>query len=676
MQSPVMTSLNTMGTVRPWRTIIAVIIKDTIRLSWRDPLTRLEIVLLAILTFLSAIATIGSPNAGDGAIQMLAISYQVTPFSLVLIIGQLGRYRPHELLWHTRRLPRFAYLSGRFLGLLIVGFIILGLMGIEGSLLMAIIGAFPIMPSIADNFFFLLTIATPSLVVVTGTFLWLSEWQGDGGHYFVLAIVLSLIIAFSEYKIPALEAWDPHLLFYNPFPGFLMLGLALPPALFGPVGIPAWLVINRVIWMAVGLGFFLLALISARSVTHLYPLKSVGKVRLGAGVLIAGFFLGLVSLHHLASELSPYPLVMTIDEQVQSRNEVVTLHVNPSTGFVSGQAMMSFSHAKVGTLNIALNRGLMLHGNFPILRMNHGDVFAMSAATQWSVRLSHPVKTLTLSFSGHLLPQPTPLVYPPFFPGNVYEHLYVGHSRVFLQSGGFWYPRLIQFHQQQAVVVSGLSQLTLSEPANERLPVPVTDMDIEGSKTWNYEPDQGPLFFFQAPYRIVRHQGFDVLGPEPLSKSATRSFHSFRQAWQRLGPWLIGTQKPFIVVYSPITIHPLLWQRVLIVSAVHPFTLPGDPVTGSTEIPSPFEAAVTLDQLWWEPTPHSSVLQYETLLEAYRGTPRIRSLLAEVQKGQIPGLPKLTSQEAATILNEWPHLSTLSARQWLSYAGLSPDGGL
>ncbi|WP_053959126.1 hypothetical protein [Sulfobacillus thermosulfidooxidans] len=676
MQSAVMTSLNSMGIPRPFRTIIAVVIKDTVRLSWRDPLTRLEIVLLAILTFLSAIATIGSPNAGDGAIQMLAISYQVTPFSLVLIIGQLGRNRPHELLWHTRRLPRFAYLSGRFLGLLIVGLIILGLIGIEGSLLMAIIGAFPIMPSIADNFFFLLTIAAPSLVVVTGMFLWLSEWRGDGSHYFVPAIVLSLIIAFSEYKIPALEAWDPHLLFYNPFPGFLMLGLALPPALYGPIGIPSWLVINRLVWMAVGLGFFLLALMSSRTVTRFYPLTSGGKVRLGYFVLLAGFFLGLAMLHHLATELSPYPLAMTIDEQVQTRNETVTLHVNPSTGFVSGQAIMSFSQPQVGKLSVALNRGLILKGNFPLLRLNHGDVFAMSAAAQWNVRLTHPVKTLTLSFYGHLLPQPTPLVYPPFFPGNIYEHLYVGRSRVFLQSGGFWYPRLLQIHQQQAVIVSGLSKLILSEPASERLPVPVTDMDIEGSKTWIYEPNQGPLFFFQAPYRIVRHRGFDVLGPQPLSKSATRSFQSFRQAWNRLGPWLIGTQKPFIVVYSPITIHPLLWQRVLIVSAVHPYTLPGDPVTGSSQVPSPFEAAVTLDQLWWEPYPHSTVLQYETLLEAYRESSRIHSLLAEVQRGQIPGLPKLTSQEAATILNEWPHLSTLSARQWLSYAGLSPDGGL
>ncbi len=82
---------------------------DTWRPAWRDPLTRVEILLLLVLTLFSSIATVGSQTAGDGAIQMFAIAYAVTPFALVLLIGQIGRNLDAEVAWWSRPLPRESY---------------------------------------------------------------------------------------------------------------------------------------------------------------------------------------------------------------------------------------------------------------------------------------------------------------------------------------------------------------------------------------------------------------------------------------------------------------------------------------------------------------------------------------------------------------------------------------
>ena len=641
-------------------------------LSGRDRVIRLEVGLLGVLTLVSAVLVRGSPSPGDGAIQMLAMAYQVAPFGLVLIIGRLGHCCSDKNLWqHTSFLT---YLSGRFIGLLIVGLAILSAVGLEGSVAMAILGPFAFLPSLGENILFVMSMAAPSLVIVVGLFLWLREQQSSN-HYYVLAMVISLIIAFIEYEIPVIEKWIPHIGFYNPFPGFLMSALALPSTLLGFSQIPLWLMINRLVWIVGGMGFFFITVIFRRG-TRRYSHRNLGLVRWGMVIMTLGFCAGLAVLFRISQEVAPLSMSTPLHIGSTVRNDRVALHVNPSNGFVSGNSVVSFSHPVNGRLILALNHGLQLHSIFPVTRANSGEVFAGSAAAKWVLTLPRQTTTLRLSFSGYLLPRPTPLKYPPFIPGRIYEHLYVGVSRVFLQTHGFWYPRLLQITHHGAVTISRLSRLTLFEPTYQRLSVPITDMEIQGVKTWTYVPKQGPLFFLQAPYRIDRQKGLEVFGPHPLSELTRRSFRIYQGAWSRLDPWLFGARKPLVVIYSPVTLHPLLWQRVLIVSDVHPYGLPADPVTGSSKIPTSLQSTITLDHLWWEHRPRSLIMQYDTILVAYRHSPLVTVLLSEVKRGHITGLPSLTLADRNRILQQWRHLSHEPVREWFRFARIKRHGDL
>lgn len=196
---------------------IRVIAVNTWKMTWRDPLGRLELALLSILTILSAIAAIGSPTAGDAQVQMYAISYASAPFALVLLIGHLGQKPEQEVAWWSRPVPRSTYIVGRALGFVAVGIGFVIVVGVLGWIAVTLIAGTDTWIGLGWTAWFI-ALTAPSLILVTGFFLWLRYRIGNPSWYYPLAIVIALIIAFWEYKISLFVGWLPHYRFGIHFP--------------------------------------------------------------------------------------------------------------------------------------------------------------------------------------------------------------------------------------------------------------------------------------------------------------------------------------------------------------------------------------------------------------------------------------------------------------------------
>ncbi len=271
------------------RGAIGVIARHTWQMVWRDPLTRVEALMLGLLALLAAIAAIGSPTAGDGAIEMFGVTYAVVPFALVLVIGQVGRSPQQEVQWWSRPVSRDAVMWGRALGYALAGSALLLLIAAWGWLLMTVMAQLPGAAGAGWTAIFVV-LAAPSIITITGASLWLQRAAGPAHGYFVPAILIALVVAFAEYKLPMFTARWPHLALYNPFPGFLQLGLSVPGR---SARIGSWVWWNRGLYAFAGVALLSLAI---KKPDPLYPLGQRSRAYLMLWLAGAGMAVCLVAL--------------------------------------------------------------------------------------------------------------------------------------------------------------------------------------------------------------------------------------------------------------------------------------------------------------------------------------------------------------------------------------------
>ncbi len=711
-----------------WFATTRIIARNTWYLSWRDPLTRLELGMLALLALFSAIATIGSPTAGDGAIQMFAISYTVTPFALVLIIGQIARGGANEVAWWSRPVSRSQYYAGRFLGYLGVGAGLLGIIGGLGTLLMSAIAHLSVVSSLMWSFWFLLA-AAPSLVTLIGGCLLLLQRFGPGIRYFTPAILLSLVMAFAGYKWQALSQSTPHLAFWNPFPGFLTLGLALPPGLLGSVPISHWIWWNRLIYGEIGLLFLTLAIGWPGKYGASYPLQKRRTHRalfalLSLGVIGVAIVFALVTRSLSPVVLSGTPILpiegtgssMNPQTVVAQMGVQVKLTVNPGTGRIVGTA--TYPALSSSDTEFALNVGLQpvsavdRYGHLLVMHAVHQNaVLPGTAATLWRIQNEGKIKSpITLRYQGTLFPRASTLPYPPFTVNHVYDSMDAGQGRIFLVGPGTWMPLFLQTGEQPVLTLpQGI--LTLQNAATPlgttaKFTTPVISNLRYNIHTHTYQGSLQTAVFLTAPYVTTPLNGLQIYSRRPLAPTDLTAYDPYQQAWSQLHVLIhdmgsirspsasspfpatvkrsgsANTHKLGIlkVITSPVTSSPTLTGNILLISEVHPYQRPADPVTGSTDRATPESALGTLSFLWWQEVaspltgvfaPAETTTQNQAcgvmatldLLYLSHGLSQA-NLVGEVYHGNIPGIGRLNHTQIQQVLDEWPRVRTMSALQW------------
>ena len=672
---------------------------DTWRLAWRDPLTRVEILLLLVLTLFSSIATVGSPSVGDGAIQMFAIAYAVTPFALVLLIGQIGRNVDAEVAWWSRPLSRESYYLGRFLGYIAVGACIVALAGGAGALLMAAIGGFALGPTVAWNAWFALA-TLPGLVTVSGASLFLLQRTGPGIRYFTPAILISLALAFADYKWSAMAAALPHLDFWNPFPGFLTLGLALPPRLLGMPPVTGWIWLNRLLYIGVGLCFLAGAIATGGRHGFRYPLRHRMAARASAIAAAAAVIACGLVLHGIASSLSPGLLAAILPADaptpaaaapdgppaVARASVGVSLTVNPTSGAVHGRAI--YRHLAGRRITFELNAGLTpvsvrTGGHpLPVRRAAAGRrVLPHTAASLWSVSLpKRTAGTLAITYRGFLLPRASTLPYPPFALGRVYDTMEAGHGRFFLNGLGTWLPLVVD---RAGSPIPGIREGALRLALSGATPNATT---ITNMRVLPTAPGWGGMIgrsvLMVAPYAVTALAFAEDLSAVQPSGESLSTAQLYAAAWRSLEAVLPGKERTLEIAYSPVAESPELVGNILVASDLHPYQLPTDPVSGSTTAtPTPEHCLGELVSLWWSERIHRAAvglfprpatrLQSEAwhvlaALDLLYLTPEGERPLVtgDLRRGDLPGIGRLSSTEQRETQALWREVHRLSYRGW------------
>lgn len=592
--------------IRPW----TVIYRNTLRLVWRDAGFRIEAVLLLLLTLWAALASQGSASLGDTALRMTAAAYGPTPFFCVLVIGQLTLHDHEEAAWWQRRVTRSDYYLGRFLGLFFLGLsMMIGEAGVGGALL-AWLAHLPLGPSLIWNVGLMLGIAAPSLVLVLGLYLWLAELCGGGFRYFAPAIILALSMSFAEYKLPSLLGLFPHLVFYNPFPTFLALRLSIPPALLGRFPLPGWLMLNRSIFILVGLVFLALAMVHHNGYGRRY-LQAKNRPGAWAAALSICVILTLFATSPFIAYLAPgstRQLIITRASPLLTRPDHLFLRLNAGNGAIVGTERIPVPHYAVPPSGLRLNRGLairsvMLAGQkIPWKAIAHGDVAAGSAARLIALEVPRVHGgQLVIRFYGHLLPYASPLPYPPFTrPTSVYETMALGQHRLFLDGLGSWFPEPVLKTARgfETLPVKGQLCLTVSHLAPKDPVITTLEPRPKAQFTWTGSLSH-PLFA-AAPYRTRRLGALVLyLGPTPLTPKERTALTRYSTAWSTVLPVL---NQPFRlrVVQSPVSLNPSLAHHMLMISGLHPFVASKDPVSNLPVVPSLADAQLRLSLLFWQ----------------------------------------------------------------------------
>ncbi|RIV24123.1 hypothetical protein D2Q93_07565 [Alicyclobacillaceae bacterium I2511] len=711
-----------------WLATTKAIAHNTWRLSWRNPLTWLELGMLAVLTTFAAITTQGSPTAEAGAVQMFAHSYTVAPFALVLVIGQIGRGGTDEVAWRSRPIAQSQYYAGRFLGYLGVGAGVLGLVGLLGSLLMCAITHLSLAGSLVWSFWFILATA-PSLVTLIGGCLLLLQRFGPGLRYFIPAVVLSLMLAFVSYKWQSLSQTMPHLAFWNPFPGFLALGLTLPPGLLGFAPISAWIWWNRTLYGGIGLVFLSIAIGTAEKYKGTYPLQKRRTHHFLLALLMTSLVAIALWFPLFTRSLSPVvldgPTILPISGMGTRRvaqttggqtGVHVTMTVNSITGEVIGTVTYPAIHPSTSefALNTGLHPVLATDPSGPLLVVHavHQDaVLPGTAATLWQLQslgtLSGP---LTIHYQGRLLPQFSALPYPPFKPSQVYESMAVGQGRTFLSGPGTWMPLFLQPGTQPVPALpQGTLTLRVVSTQGNQAPGQATPLvsNLQYSvRTGTY---QGPLqtaIFLTAPYVVTSIDDLRIYSRQPLSSTDLAAYQPYLQAWRLLESLTeqagssthpsaakspvttpgtsfltdLHAEKTLDVVPTPVTLSATLARNILLISEVHPYQRPINPVTLSAT-PATLESAVgTLSLLGWRQsaspfigvfTPACATTQAQAcgvmagLDQLYLANKASRvALISDIYSGNLPGIGTLSPSQIRIILNWWPQVQTMSSPQW------------
>ncbi len=560
------------------------------RLAWREPITRLLLALAVLLALVGTVAAIGSPTAGDGAIQMLAVCLQIVPFAVVLLAGDIWRRDADEAAVFARPVDALAYVLGRAAGLCLVGLGLLGAVAAVSVLGLWAIARLPLLPSLGWVAVFSAVYVAPGLLLLGGAcLLWLAR-GGSGPRYHAVVILGALLLAFYDYKLDALAARARVLAFLAPFPGFLTLGLALPPAALGAPAVPGWLVWNRILFALVGFGLLLLA---ARRRARAFPRLPLRRPRgartlgIATGAAAAGC---LALLLPAVPRLAPavMPATPRIAGPAPSPGDLtLDVSADAASGYLSGTAVWDLPGA--GAVDVLLNAGLRL-GAPPGVSVTLPDGSGLVPGT--AARLyglgGLPAGPLRLDFSGRPLPVPSTLPYPPFPLGRAFEGAALGRGRAFLDGRGTWYPLVVG----PGLHAAAPGQVTL------RLRLSGTRGPWIGVSTVRYVgASLPPVIGAAAPYHTYTGSGWTLEAAAPPPAGAAAVLATYAHAARLLAPLLPGdlpASGPLRAVQSPLLLSPLLSAEILWIPGAQPFCVPPDAVAGSCGTTAPDLEAATL----------------------------------------------------------------------------------
>jgi len=585
-----------------WRQA-GILAAGTWRLAWREPLTRLLLALAVLLAVVGAIAARGSPGAGNGAIQMLAVCLQIVPFAVVLLAGDLWRRDADETAVFARPVAALTYVCGRAAGLCLVGLGLLLAVTAASVLGLWAIARLPLAGDLGYCAVFAAVYVAPGILLLAGACFWWLARGGAGPRYHAAVILGALLVAFYDYKLDALAGQLRALAFFAPFPGFLTLGLALPPPLLGYPAVPGWLWLNRGVFTLLGCGLLLLA---ARRRSLGFPRLPLRRARawrslLGAaalGVLALGLPLALL-VPRLAPGVLPRPPRIPAAAAVPALTLTLKITADAASGRLQGTAAWAAAGATPARgerdYYLLLNAGLRLQ--VPAAdRLDLPDgrrLVPGTAARLYRVRAAGPA--LQVSFAGQLLPAASALPYPPFPPGQVFEGAALGAGRAFFNGRGTWYPLLVGPGLQPA------------SPSNVRLALTLTGtrwpwFGAAGS-TWN-GPTLPPVLGAAAPFRSFSGPGFTLRAdapPSPAQRAVLGTYARAARALHAVLPAAFGAGALPVAV-SPLLTHPLLSAGTLWIPGNQPFCVPPDPVAGDCSGgPPPLEAAtLLLARLAWQ----------------------------------------------------------------------------
>lgn len=593
---------------------VAVLAFDTWRLAWREVMTRVELLMLLILAAVSGVAAIGSPDAANGTVQVLAVCLDVVPFALVLVAGQIWRRSDDEAALFARPLTAVAYVAGRGAGLFAVGAAqLVAVNVVAGAVLVAVahlgLGSF-----VWDAWWSLLVV-TPSLVLMCGVLLLAVTVSGGGSRYYTPAILGALLVAFGEYKLSALAAaTSPHLALWSPFPALLTLGLAMPPAMETPTA--AWLVGNRLFYAALGIGLALGAVwVRGRGTRTPGPRPEVLKIALA--IVALGVLAGGIGVEVAAAALSPALLPPAVVREAAGATAALApgrlsihLTARPEQGTVLGIATWTGAVDKPSAVvYVWLNAGLTItqavDGQAPldVVRVDGQAVEPGTAASLWLLagRLASG-QPLRITYSGRLLPAATLLPTPPFQPGVAYEGGYLAPGQLLLDGNGSWYPRILAPGAGGAPLASARQLvLAVGAGAGARAFTTLT----RGSAPGTYlSPAAGPwprVLWLSGPYHLVDWPHAQLAaGPGPAAVAAV-GLAPYVSSWGTLWPWLPGAGPTLEAVVSPVATHPLLSGSLLALPGNQPYCTPPDPVTAACGgiVAAPLAARLFLSQLAW-----------------------------------------------------------------------------
>jgi hypothetical protein len=595
--------------VWPWAQAL-ILARGTWRLAWREPLTRLLLALGVVLALVGSIAAVGSPTAGDGAVQMLAVCLEIVPFAVVLLAADIWRRDADELPVAARPVDGLSYVGGRALGLCLVGGAMLAVVALVSALGLWAIARLPLIPAAAWLALFAAVVVVPSLVLLAAASLGLLAWGGAGPRYHAVALVGALLVAFYSYKLGAMaqHAALHALPFFAPFPGLLTLGLALPPAALGAPPIPAWLWWNRLLFLALALLLLALAARRRGRGLRLFPTRSLGAWRAVVATTAAVAVATAVPLAGAAGQLAPavQPAAPQLPGvAVPAAAELaLAVTVDAAAGTFRGRALWRLGRPVRG-VEVLLNAGLRLVPPPAVTAVASGGgaLVPATAARLYRLTALRPRAAWSLAFSGRLLPQPSTLPYPPFPLAQAFEGAAAGAGRLFLNGRGTWYP---------VVVGAGLVP---AAPGRVTLDLRV----VHGRGAWWGLPARGtaaalhlawagtrlpPVVGLLAPYRTFRVGGWTIAADRPPSATAARALAAYAVAAadiRRADPRLLaGTGLE--AVSSPLLTAPQWSVGILWLPGDEPFCRPSDPVRGTCGGPAPTveTAALTLSLLAWQ----------------------------------------------------------------------------
>ena len=573
-----------------WRQV-AVLASGTWRLAWREPLTRLLLALALALAVAGSVAAVGSPTAGDGAIQMLAVCLQLVPFATVLLAGDIWRQDTEDVAVLSRPLDAAVLVGGRAAGLCLVGLGLIGAVGLVSLLGLWLVAGLNLAASAAWLGVFCAVYVAPGLVLLAGACLCYLAGGGAGPRYHAAAVVATLAVAFYSYKLQAIASAHLHTLaFFAPFPGFLTLGLALPPGLLGAPAVPGWLWWNRGLCLAAGLLLLVWAVHRRSRAFPAVPLRSRSGLRTAltataGAALAAGVVLAVMGGRLAPPVLAVRPPIRT-PPGIQATSLRLTVAADAATGHLTGQADWSLAGGAGRPVVFLLDAGLRPTTGSGMRPLGGRALVPGTAARLWEAVVP-PGGMLALRFAGTLLPVPSSLPYPPFPVGQNPAGAALGRGRAFWNGDGTWYPVLLG---TSATLSPGRVRLHLTIRGGRGRWLGLPAQRGGNGLTLDWSGARLPAVIgVLGPYRSFSGSGWQLWAGAAPSPRQRQVLTTYAQA----------SGGPLTFALSPLQTKPRWADGILWLPGDQPFCAPPDPVTGSCRgvAPTPAAAAAVLRRL-------------------------------------------------------------------------------